>query len=76
MPGYRKGDGVEGAIVPRIFNAGVHGPLPPTEPESFMSKRRFDWLGFFGAFLFALMAWGLAFGIPWGLDWADRRLLP
>jgi mannose-1-phosphate guanylyltransferase/mannose-1-phosphate guanylyltransferase/mannose-6-phosphate isomerase len=27
---YRKGDGVEGAIVPRIFNAGVHGPLPPT----------------------------------------------
>ena len=24
---YRKGDGVEGAIVPRIFNAGVHGPL-------------------------------------------------
>ncbi len=24
---YRKGDGVEGAIVPRIFNAGVHGSL-------------------------------------------------
>lgn len=41
-----------------------------------MSKRRFDWFGFFGAFLFALIAWGLAFGIPWGLDWADRRLIP
>lgn len=24
---YRSGDGVEGAIVPRIFNAGVHEPL-------------------------------------------------
>ena len=26
-PIYRKGDGVEGAIVPRIFNAGVHADL-------------------------------------------------
>lgn len=54
-----------------VSSAGFH---QPTEPESFMSKRRFDWPAFFAAFFLALIAWGIAFGIPWGLDWMDRGL--